>query len=129
VLERLLDGISRQDWAGLADLYAENVVVEIPFATPAPIRIEGREQVARHFADASGVPLKFRVENLVVHETADPEVVVAEFDYDGLVTTTGHAFTVPNVQVLRVRGGRIVASRDYHHHAAMAAALRAAVPA
>jgi len=26
---------------------------------------------------------------MVVRETADPEVIVAERDYDGLITTTG----------------------------------------
>jgi uncharacterized protein len=59
----------------------------------------------------------------VVHATGDPEVVIAEFDYDGQVTTTGRSFRVANVQVLRVRNGQIVASRDYHNHLAIAAAL------
>ena len=57
------------------------------------------------------------------NDTADPEVVVAEFDYDGRVATTGHSFRVANIQVLRVRGGRIVSSRDYHDHMALAAAV------
>jgi uncharacterized protein len=58
----------------------------------------------------------------VVHDTGDPEVVIAEFDYDGQVTTTGHSFRVANVQMLRVRNGKIVSSRDYHDHLAIAAA-------
>jgi ketosteroid isomerase-like protein len=62
----------------------------------------------------------------VVHETDDPEVIVAEFDYDGLITTTGHAFRFSNVQVLRVRDGLIVETRDYHDHRALARAFAAA---
>jgi ketosteroid isomerase-like protein len=50
-------------------------------------------------------------------------VVIAEFDYHGRVTTTGHTFRVANIQVLRVRDGRIVSSRDYHDHLALAAAV------
>lgn len=43
-----------------------------------------------------------------------------EWDYDGLVTTTGHAFRVSNITVTTVRNGKIVASRDYHNHAILA---------
>jgi len=47
-----------------------------------------------------------------VHETADPEVVVAEFDYRG-ETGAGHPVLRRNVFVWRVRDGRIVHARDY----------------
>lgn len=57
----------------------------------------------------------------MLHETADAEVVVVEYDYLAENTTTGHTRTVHNIQVLRVRAGRIVASRDYHDHAALTA--------
>ena len=60
---------------------------------------------------------------MIVRQTADPEVAVAEWDYDGVVTTTGRAFRVSNVLVSRVRDGRIMASRDYHNHAFMAAVM------
>jgi ketosteroid isomerase-like protein len=58
-----------------------------------------------------------------VHATVDPEVVIAEWDYDGVVTTTDRTFRVSNVQVSCVRDGKIVASRDCHNHAFMAAAM------
>lgn len=59
----------------------------------------------------------------MLHETRDPEVVIAEYDYDGRVTTTGRSFQVPNIQVSRVRDGQIVASRDYHNHPVLADAV------
>jgi ketosteroid isomerase-like protein len=58
-----------------------------------------------------------------VHETTDPEVVVAEFGYRFRPREGVEAFPVANVQVVRVRDGLIVSSRDYHDHAAIAAAL------
>ena len=122
VLESLLQGISDGRWNDLADLYAEDAVVEQPFAPLPPRRFEGREAIRAHFAAAQG-PLELTTSNVVVHDTADPEVVVAEFDYDGRVATTGRSFRVANIQVLRVRGGRIVSSRDYHDHMALAAAV------
>ena len=61
-----------------------------------------------------------KARNMIVHDTSDPEVVVAEWDYDGQVTTTGRSFQVSNIQVSRVRDGRIVLSRDYHNHVVLA---------
>jgi len=69
------------------------------------------------------MPLELRARNITVHQTSDPEVIVAEWDYDGLVTTTGRSFQVSNIQVSRVRNGQIVASRDYHNHLVLAELL------
>ena len=123
VLESLLQGISDGRWNDLADLYAEDAVVEQPFSPTPPRRLEGREAIRAHFATAAQGPLRLEAGNVVVHDTADPEVVIAEFDYDGRVATTGHTFRVANIQILKVRDGRIVASRDYHDHLALAAAV------
>ncbi|HEX6469675.1 MAG TPA: nuclear transport factor 2 family protein [Streptosporangiaceae bacterium] len=120
VFERLIGGINGRQWDRLADLYAEDAVVEHPFALPRPARLDGRQAIRRHFAAGSRLPLELRARDIVVHETTDPEVIIGEYVYDGLVTTTGRTFTISNVQVMRVRGGLIVTSRDYHNHAALA---------
>ncbi len=123
VFESLLQGISDGRWYELADLYAEDAVVELPFTPGAPTRLEGREAVRAHFATAAGGPLKVRASNVVVHDTDDPEVIIAEFDYFGHVSTICRSFHVSNIQVLRIRNGQIVSSRDYHNHLAIAAAV------
>jgi ketosteroid isomerase-like protein len=123
VLEKLMHGIADREWQELHQLYSQDTVVEHPFALPAPRRTEGREAIRQHFAAFAAAPLKLHVRNMVVHATADPEVVIAEWDYDGVVTTTGRTFRVSNVQVSRVRDGKIVVSRDYHNHAFMAAVM------
>ncbi|WP_051468020.1 nuclear transport factor 2 family protein [Actinomadura oligospora] len=124
--DRLSQGISDGRWGELAALYAEDAVVEQPFVMPlAPSRIEGRAALAAHFAKAAQGPFRLRVENVVVHETSDPEVIAAEFGYAGELTATGAGFAMGNIQVLRVRDGLIVYSRDYHDHAALERALGA----
>jgi ketosteroid isomerase-like protein len=123
VFERLIGDIAAQRWHTVADLYAEDAVVDILFALPEPRRLEGRETIRAHFAAAAAGPLRFEVYDVTVHETADPEVVVAEFWYRGHVAGGDRSFEAANVQVLRVRDGLIVSSRDYHNHAAIAAAL------
>jgi ketosteroid isomerase-like protein len=123
VLRKLMQGIADREFATLHELYAENCIVEHPFALPVRHRTEGREAIRQHFANFATAPVQLRISNMVVHTTADPEVVVAEWDYEGVVTTTGRAFRVSNVLVTRVRNGEIVDSRDYHNHAVMAALL------
>jgi uncharacterized protein len=115
-----MQGISDGRWDELDGFYADAAVIEYPFALPAPMRLAGREAIRRYFAAAARLPLRLHARDMVVHETADPEVVVAEWDYDGLVTTTGRSFRVSNVQVSTVRAGKIVASRDYHNHLVLA---------
>ena len=123
ILEVLIRGIAERDFERLHELYAEDTVVEHPFALPAPHRSEGRAALRAHFAAFAAAPLRLQVHDWVVHTTADPEVVVAQWDYEGVVTTTGRAFRVSNVLVSRVRDGLIVESRDYHNHAMMAAVM------
>jgi ketosteroid isomerase-like protein len=126
IIERHLGRMSLGMNGDLADAYAEHAVVEQPFMHRGQARIEGREALRAHFEGAASMPLELRVDNLVVHETTDPEVVIAEYDYDGLVVSTGVTFRVANVQIFRIHDGEIVRSRDYHDHAAIAQALGAA---
>lgn len=120
VLEHLLQGISDQRWPELHELYAEDAVVEYPFALPAPARLDGRGAIQRYFAAVARMPLELRARDIVMHDAADPAVVIVEYDYDGLVTTTGRAFQVSNIQVSTVRRGQIIKSRDYHNHLVLA---------
>ncbi|MEZ0068923.1 ketosteroid isomerase-like protein [Streptacidiphilus sp. MAP12-20] len=123
VFARLLDAISTSRWEEIADLYAEDAVVEIPFSPFPPKRIEGREQLRARFAEVGrSNMIELQAKNVTVRQTEDPEVIVAEFDYVGRYPETGRTFEAPNIQVLRVRGGRIVHTRDFHDHLTLAAA-------
>ena len=123
VVEALMQGISAGAWTKLHAWFSDQAVIEYPFALPSPTRLEGTEAIQKYFAAMAAYPLKLQMRNMVVHETLDPDVVVAEWDYDALVTTTGHAFRVSNITVTTVRNGKIAASRDYHNHAVLAGAL------
>ena len=121
VAEKLVNGISERRFEEIPKLYAEDCVVEVPYAkADAARRIEGGAGIREHFSHADAVPFRLRARDLVVHETEDPELVVSEWDYDVTSTTTGRTATVANVQFLRVRDGLIVHSRDFHDHARLA---------
>ena len=122
VAEKLVTGISEGRFEEVPRLYAEDCVVEVPYATggAAPL-LEGGAAVREHFSHADAMPFRLRARDLVVHETEDPELVVLSWDYEVTATTTGATATVANVQFLRVRDGLIVHSRDFHDHARFAA--------
>jgi hypothetical protein len=58
--------------------YTPSVVVEYPFALPAPRRLQGRQAIGKYFEAVARLPLKLRAHNVSVHETTDPEVVIVE---------------------------------------------------
>jgi ketosteroid isomerase-like protein len=126
VVESLIRGISDGTWDELSKLYAEDAVVEHPYAVPGPSRIEGRAVLHERFSGAIARTFELSAHNLVVRQTDDPEVVVAEYDYEVRVPETGKVFETANVLVVRVRDGLIVHSRDFHNHHVIAAAVSAA---
>jgi len=108
----------------LAALYAEQTDVRHPFAPLGDTPLRTRAELRRHFemgpARTEGAE-RFEPEGMLVHDTADPEVVVVEFSYVG--SAGGRPFTLPCIFVVRVRNGEIVESRDYGNHVALARAF------
>jgi ketosteroid isomerase-like protein len=108
------------------DLLAEDVVVEMPFAAPGrPKRITGRSEFIA-FATAGRAAMPVRIEerrNVVVHETADPDVIVVEYELVGVSTITDQRAAVSFIGVLRAKGGKIAGWREYQDTAGIAAAL------
>lgn len=119
VFEKLLAGMVNRDFDNLWQLYAPGIVLEHPFAVPEPTVTRGQEGL-RRLLDELREWFETTAKNVVIHETADPEVIVAEWDYEMRVPGTDKMRTTANVIVMRVRDGRIVESRDYHNHAALA---------
>lgn len=124
----------------LAALYAESTDVSHPLAPDGTPALRTRAELRRHFAHApdraDGIE-RFEPVGLQVYRTEDPEVVIAEFRYEG--SAGGRALSIPNIFVTRVRDGLIIESRDYADHIgaarafgqlpALAAALAADGPA
>ena len=113
----LVNGLCEGRIDEVVDLYAEKTDVSHPFD---PLRGDGftsRAELAAHFARRPvRQTLKARPQNIRIHETRDPEVIVAEFDYAGDNLETGASFSYPCIFVMRVRDGKIVVSRDYVDH-------------
>lgn len=122
VFLKLVHGVCDERWADVVALYAERTDVSHPFHPLGAQAMLSREELRGHFGGGGGPTLRRRPTRINVHETADPEVIVAEFQYEGIVVETGAPFVIPAVFVMRVREGKIVESRDYLDHLRSAAA-------
>jgi len=112
----LVNGVAEGRWEELPSLYAEQTDVVHPFDPLRQPALRSREELRQHFTPAGAGPrVARRVANVTIHQTTDPEVIVAEFEYQG--TDAGREpYALPGIFVLRVRDGEIVSSRDYFDH-------------
>ncbi|MFJ9928950.1 nuclear transport factor 2 family protein [Streptomyces misionensis] len=98
-------------WVGL---WAEDGLMEFPFAPEGwPRRLAGKEAVAaymRHYPDH--IDLR-DFTDLRIHETTDPETIVAEMRGVGRLVETGAPYDMTYIAVVTVRDGRITNYRDY----------------
>ena len=119
----LVNGIAAGDPDGLPELYAEQIDVVHPFDPLRGAPYRSREEIRKGMERlrAAGPRPRRRVGNVTIHETTDPEVIVAEFEYQG-ASDAGEPYALPAIFVMRVRDGQIVSSRDYHDHLASARA-------
>jgi ketosteroid isomerase-like protein len=88
----------------------------MPFAVAPlyPSRIETtREELRARFAAGPAVRSYQRLSDVVIRETADPEVVITEYQLHGEMTATAEPFSQRFVMVMTIRDGQIVHSRDY----------------
>jgi uncharacterized protein len=116
VLARRRHVILNGDIDGFADLFAPDGVIESYFAGPPgkPVRLEGREAIREYSRRVTASPLRLEDFDVAeLYQTQDPEVVIVEMRTKGAITTTGRSFAVTSVQIIRIRDGRIVHSRDF----------------
>lgn len=108
-----------------ADLFAADGVLRYPFAPPGmPRELAGRDAIsAFHGAANHRDAFTMAGVDVVVRETDDPEVVVAEIEHHGQSHVTGAPYRFRALGVIRVRDGRIVSYDDYMDPIALAALL------
>ena len=116
ILARRSQLILNGDADGFAALFAPDAVIESSFAGPpgSPVRLAGREAIREYSRRVMTSPLRLEeFEVAELHQTQDPEVVIAQMRAGGTVTTTGRPFTTTSVQIIRIQDGHIVHSRDF----------------
>jgi len=115
----LVNGVAEGRWEELPSLYAEQTDVVHPFDPLRAPALRTRDELREHFSrpgTSTRPEPRRRAANITIHQTTDPEVIVAEFEYQGTSDDTGQPYALPGIFVLRVRAGEIVSSRDYFDH-------------
>ncbi|TDD51576.1 nuclear transport factor 2 family protein [Nonomuraea terrae] len=103
-----------KDMAAFAGLWAEDGVIEFPFAAPGyPSRVEGRAAIQEYMRDYPDILDVRQIVQETVHQSVDPEVAIVEFEVAGVVPRTGKPYRMRYVAVVTVRGGEIQLYRDY----------------
>lgn len=123
VWEEALRFVRERDLGGVAGVFAPDGVVELPLPLPGmPRPGNGREELRSVLAPVWRAQRDQRdrrgqrdsapgFDAVVLHETHDPEVVVIEFDVQG-VEPSGMPYRLSYVHVVTVRDGRIATLRD-----------------
>lgn len=117
IVQRVRQCMLDIDMAGFGELFAEDGVLEMPYASGGhPHVLEGRENIRAYLIEGqSKTPLKLEeIDSDEVYQTSDPEVVVWAFDGIGSVSTTGNTYRTKYIELVRIRDGRIVLFRHYH---------------
>lgn len=114
LLDRAMDLLLAKDMSGFADLWAVDGTAEFPFAPPGwPTRLAGREAVREYLGGYTDVFDVKSIAEQIVHETTDPDVIVVEFEVDGVLVGTGEPYRRRYISVITVRDGHIAGYRDY----------------
>lgn len=104
-----------KDTDAMADLYCEDGEHQFPFRGGAP-SIVGREAIRAHLAGTFGkVPVTIQKLESTVHQTLDPDTIVVECTFHGVMLPTGSPFTPSYVEVITARDGGIAKVRDYEN--------------
>jgi ketosteroid isomerase-like protein len=113
-------GAITRDPGAIAAMFTDDGVFEAPLLpahSDLPRRLTGRAAIregmaAYHRSLPPGVVDRQR-SSYVLHETADPDVFIAEID-TVLVDERDGRTTMSLVQIFRLHGGRIASLRDYY---------------
>jgi uncharacterized protein len=114
--EQFLRATLSPDPGDMAEFYAPEIVIEMPFAPAGlyPARIETTREELRARFRAGAAARRYRdLRDVVIHETADPGVVIVEYGLDGELTESAEPFSLRFVMVMTIRDGQIVHTRDY----------------
>ncbi|WP_206066527.1 nuclear transport factor 2 family protein [Nonomuraea composti] len=114
LVDHALDLLLAKDMTAFAGLWAEDGVIEFPFAQPGyPQRVEGRAAIHEYLRDYPDILDIREITSKTVHQSVDPDVVIVEMEVAGVVAATGRPYTMRYIAVITVRDGEIRSYRDY----------------
>ena len=113
-LEKIRERLRYGDWAGLGELWAEDGVMELPYASRGTAgRIEGRQAIVENQLSAQAVFSRFETPIFTAFPTTDADLFFAEYASDAEIKATGRPYRNCYVGVFRFRDGKLVHWKEY----------------
>jgi len=128
IVSRFLKAFAKQDVQGMADVLAEDIVFEMPFALPGlPDRVEGKRTVVefleQFLGKEHGMFTGWDIHNIRIYPGGDPDLFFTELDGQGVVTQSGYQYRQKYITMFRVSDGRISHWREYLNPLPLQAAI------
>ena len=120
IVSRFLEAEAKQDVQGMADVLAEKVIFEMPFALQGlPDRVEGKDTVVefleQFLGKERGMFTAWNLHNIRIYPGGEPDLVFAELDGQGVVVKSGYQYRQKYIILFRVSDGRISHWREYNN--------------
>jgi len=118
IVSRFLKAFAKQNVHGMAEVLAEDIVFEMPFALPGlPDRVEGKRTVVefleQFLGKEHGMFTGWDIHNIRIYPGGDPDLFFTELDGQGVVTQSGYQYRQKYITMFRVSDGRISHWREY----------------
>ena len=102
----------------MADVLAEDIVFEMPFALPGlPDRVEGKDTVVefmeQFLGKERGIFTGWDLHDIRIYPGGDPALFFAELNVQSVVTQSGYQYRQKYIILFRVADGRISHWREY----------------
>ncbi len=125
-IDRIFALIDAQETDALLDEFADDVVMELPFAPgKMPKRYDGKAAAREFITSVRDAFSSFSMTVDAVHQTADPNVVVVEHHADGFVAANGRPYDNRYVTFVTFNdAGKVVHWREYYDAGVVVRAFR-----
>lgn len=114
LLRQGLGDLLAPDTGSFTEMLADDGVIEFPFVPSGLIRLlTDRAELQAHLERLGDALEITSFHNLCVHRTANPEVVILEYQTEGRGAKTGAPYNQTYISVFTLRDGYIQHFRDY----------------
>lgn len=125
VVRRYLDAVGALDLDALADTFADDVVMDLPYAPPGfPRRVEGSDGVIAFFAGMPDMITPLRFHDYRLDALADdPGSIVAQYASDARILATDRPYRNTYISRFQVSDGAITWFAEYFDPVTLVEAL------
>ncbi len=111
---RYLAAFSARDWDAFAALWADDGVLEFPYAPPGRrSRYAGKAEILAYMQPVAGRMKAESLDYYEVYPMLDPEMVCVEMGLKGRILATDAPIAQRYVSIIQAKAGRIWRYREY----------------